>query len=260
MHPLLTRQINKHAGSPEFVEKLGPLLEAVSAAYEEADQERRLLEHTLQVTSEELTQANERLRRESEAKLRESEERYRSIFESSPETIVLADTRGVIMEINQRGMEFFDTTPQQAVGRNLADVVQLSLESAGVLREALQMTAEGRRIPPFEMEFTRGDGRTLTGYVYATVLSPGAGEPGGLVFIIADITERKMSEERLRETLRELERFNRLMVGREKRILELKREVNELCAVLGRKPAYRVDAGTSLDKLPGGGMPAEAIG
>jgi PAS domain-containing protein len=53
---------------------------------------------------------------------------------------------------------------------------------------------------------------------------------------IRDITERKQAEEALREShaqlqshAEELTRFNDTAVGRELRMIELKKEVNELC-------------------------------
>jgi len=73
---------------------------------------------------------------------------------------------------------------------------------------------------------------------------------------VQDITARKRAEEALRqkaEALRasndELEQFNRAMVGRELRMIELKQEINELCGRLGEPPRHE----TSTDRLPGGG-------
>ncbi len=45
-------------------------------------------------------------------------------------------------------------------------------------------------------------------------------------------------EEELRKRTEELEMFNKAMVDREMRIIEMKEEVNQLCEVLGREPAY----------------------
>jgi PAS domain S-box-containing protein len=62
-----------------------------------------------------------------------------------------------------------------------------------------------------------------------------------------EIAERKRAEEKLRYTVEELERtnadlerFNRLAVGRELRMIELKRAVNALSQELGREPPYDV--------------------
>jgi PAS domain-containing protein len=59
----------------------------------------------------------------------------------------------------------------------------------------------------------------------------------------AEVAERKRAEERLRATNDELTRFNRAMVDREIRMIELKKQVNELCARLGQPPRYTLDFG-----------------
>ena len=58
-----------------------------------------------------------------------------------------------------------------------------------------------------------------------------------------EIVERKRAEDRLKQTLAELERsnadlerFNRLAVGREVRMIELKRQINDLPQELDREP------------------------
>lgn len=63
-----------------------------------------------------------------------------------------------------------------------------------------------------------------------------------------DVTARKQAEEELkqrhlevRKTNDELLRFNRAAVDREMRIIELKKQVNELLEQLGREPKYRTD-------------------
>ena len=62
----------------------------------------------------------------------------------------------------------------------------------------------------------------------------------GLVGISRDITEHKETEDRLRRTMSNLERFNRLAVGRELQMIELKREVNDLLRSMGREEKYRI--------------------
>jgi len=66
-----------------------------------------------------------------------------------------------------------------------------------------------------------------------------------LCVAMVDITERKLPEEALRQKVEELrasndelELFNRTMVGRELRMIELKEEINELCRRLGESPRH----------------------
>jgi HAMP domain-containing protein len=55
-----------------------------------------------------------------------------------------------------------------------------------------------------------------------------------------EITERARAEQELKQKMEELQRFNRLAVGRELRMVELKQEVNELAEELGRESPYNV--------------------
>ncbi len=52
------------------------------------------------------------------------------------------------------------------------------------------------------------------------------------------VEEHKRAEGEIKLHMKELERINKFMTGREYRILELKAEINELLAELGRKPKY----------------------
>jgi hypothetical protein len=55
---------------------------------------------------------------------------------------------------------------------------------------------------------------------------------------IRDITERERAEARMAEQLEELRRWHDATLGREGRILELKKEVNALLADIGQPPRY----------------------
>jgi two-component system, chemotaxis family, CheB/CheR fusion protein len=61
---------------------------------------------------------------------------------------------------------------------------------------------------------------------------------GGMVH---DVTEQKRAERDIRRQIEELERFNKASVGRELRMVELKKEVNELCRLAGEMPRYKLD-------------------
>ena len=70
------------------------------------------------------------------------------------------------------------------------------------------------------------------------ILQPVVSGEDEILTIVRDITERKRAEQELKQKMEELERFNRLAVGRELRMIELKRQVNELSEQLGKEPPY----------------------
>jgi len=57
---------------------------------------------------------------------------------------------------------------------------------------------------------------------------------------LTSIIERKQAEEELKKKNKELQIFNDVTVGRELRILELKKEINELIKKTGQKPKYEI--------------------
>ncbi len=76
-----------------------------------------------------------------------------------------------------------------------------------------------------------------------------------------EINERRQVQERLRRSLYELERHNQGMTGREKRIVELKNQINGLLAELGRERVYgNTDSLEEIGGLPlaGGAEPVGA--
>jgi PAS domain S-box-containing protein len=108
----------------------------------------------------------------------------------------------------------------------------------------------------FEWMHKRIDGEEFPTTVLLTKM-----EQAGKVIVratIRDISEQNRPEEDPRKVLAETERVNRLMQGRETRIVALKQEVNALLAELGRGPAYRTentqplsDAAVRISAMPG---------
>ncbi len=66
------------------------------------------------------------------------------------------------------------------------------------------------------------------------------GKPERFVFMHENITERKQSEIALKKKSVELENFNQLMVGREIKMIDLKKEINDLCLRLGEEAKYHI--------------------
>ena len=66
------------------------------------------------------------------------------------------------------------------------------------------------------------------------------GTPQQIFGITYDITDRKKSEDHLKNRNKELELFNEITVGREIQMIELKKEINKMLEKSGKKPKYKI--------------------
>jgi PAS domain-containing protein len=92
------------------------------------------------------------------------------------------------------------------------------------------------------------EAKALNRFYDVSAWKVGGPESRQVAILFNDISDAKRAEEALRrhsEELRssneELERFNRTMVDRELRMVELKKQVNELSVRLGEGPRYPMD-------------------
>ncbi len=87
------------------------------------------------------------------------------------------------------------------------------------------------------IEFNTKDDRIIEA-TYSPILHDG--KIVNHLWIFRDITEEKTYEKKLKSQINELERFNKSMVERELRMIELKKEVNDLLLKSGLSPKYTI--------------------
>jgi hypothetical protein len=195
MNSLLLRQlrsarIDPAAQDPAWVK----WLETISDTYDELERDRRHLEHTLEVTSDELNEANEQLRSEAESQLRQVNQYYRRTLEGQ---------QGMILCFREEAGDFVHTlcrgqlagrlgwTADQVEGRRLDDF--LPAPAAAALRAAYRRAWQGE-----ECTF---EGESADGAIsYLALLQPRPGSEAAREVILSavEITDRKRVEAELR--------------------------------------------------------------
>jgi len=101
------------------------------------------------------------------------------------------------------------------------DVPRLEAEVAKFLEEGVEEFNQEYRL------ITRSGGVRWMHDQNKVLLDP-KGAPTHIQSIVLDITDRKQAEDELKEKLEELEKMNKLMVGRELKMIELKERIKEL--------------------------------
>lgn len=163
--------------------------------------------------------------------LLESEKTLRSMIDAISEAVFLMDREGTLLVVNETFAAWVGRRVGECTGRSVFGLVPQDVASRRrtwveeILRTGLPATYEDRR----EERWVR--------HSLFPIL-----DPDGRVARIAasgmDVTDARRVEEALLEQLDELRRWHEATLGREGRILELKREVNDLLAAAGRAPRY----------------------
>jgi PAS domain S-box-containing protein len=168
--------------------------------------------------------------------LRSASQYARSLIEASRDPLVTISPEGKITDVNEATVRVTGVARGQLVGTDFSDY----FTEPGRAREGyLRVFAQGFVTDyPLTIRHAGGD---LTEVLYnASVYKDAGGRVLGVFAAARDVTAQKRAElevakQRARELerLAELERFQKLTVGRELRMIELKKEIKDLRAAAG---------------------------
>ncbi len=133
-------------------------------------------------------------RKLADVAIRESEERFRSLLQNVSSVSVQGySPDGTTQYWNKASEELYGYTEQEAVGRNLIELI-IPPEMCEVVEQAiLHMAQTGQPIPSSELSLMRKDGSRVSVFSsHSIVQSPG--KPQELFCIDIDLTERKQIE------------------------------------------------------------------
>jgi PAS domain S-box-containing protein len=180
-------------------------------------------------------------RKKMETALRESHELLAGIAEQAPGVVyqyrLFPDGRSCFPYASQGIMDIYEVTPEEV--REDATVVFGRLHPDDRDRITSEILESARTLAFFHSEFRVALPRQGDRWRLSNATPQRTADGGALWYgIIMDITDRKLAEQQITEQLDELRRWRTVMLGREKRNIELKKEVNELQRLAGRPPRY----------------------
>jgi two-component system, chemotaxis family, CheB/CheR fusion protein len=176
----------------------------------------------------------------------EAHSRLAAIVESSGDAIISKTLEGVITSWNASAERLFGYRAEEMIGQPI--MILIPPDHRDEETEILERLRRGERIEHFETVRMAKNGQRIDVSLSVSPILDRAGRVIGASKIARDITERKEAEEvlrqihaELRSQTEELTRFNRVAVGRELRMIELKKEVNELCQQQGEAARYPLE-------------------
>ncbi len=140
-------------------------------------------------------------RKRAEEAMNLSEEKYRSIFENSPEMIMLLDAEAHFLEANGRGPEWLGYDEEELRGKHFSRLPFWSAADKKRLGALFARRLSGEDIPSYELEFICKDGRKLVGRVHGAALKNESGEISHALMMVSDVTQQKQVEAALENNL-----------------------------------------------------------
>lgn len=169
-----------------------------------------------------------------ETALRESEGRNRAILAQAIFGVAVTDLKGRFVEVNDAYCKITGYTEQELLATDFPAITHPEDQDNNMILIGQMLAGE---IPGYTVErYVRKDGGDVWVRNAVSLIRGSEQRPANIVALSYDITDQKQAEDDLRQShaelrlrAEELPRFNRVAVGRELRIIEIKKEVNELC-------------------------------
>jgi len=170
-------------------------------------------------------------RKHAEGEQTQATQYARSLFEASLDPLVTISVEGKITDLNEATIKVTGVAREESIGADFFDY----FTEPDKAREVYQRVFAEGSVTDYPLTIRHRDG-ALTDVLYNASVYRDAGDNViGVVAVARDVTDQKQAQAEIAEQqakeldrLAELERFQRLTVGRELKMIELKREIENL--------------------------------
>lgn len=186
----------------------------------------------------------------SEKAVMASDRLLQDVIDGSTSPIFLKDRDGRFITINASLEKMLGMTREEIRGKTDYDIAPKEVADHWRTHDE-QVMASGKAMQIEEAADLKDGHHIFLANKFPLV--DASGHVYGVGAISHDITDRKKAEQALRQSNAELSFLNKHMINRELRMVELKKEMNALCAKFGQPPAYPTLVPTEKREAPPSG-------
>ena len=221
-------------------------LKATNQQLSASEQQLRSANQQLRASNQQLTATEQQLRA-SNKQLTASEKGQKKEKEFSENLLMTANAFILTLELNANitlfnkfAEKLTGYKKEEVLGKNWFDIFIPKSDESLIIDVFSSVLKQMPEFSSYENIILCKSGSERMISWENTVLKDDNKKISGLLSIGIDITERKQAEELLKKRMNELEIFNEATVGRELKIIEHRKEINELLEKLGKKAKYEI--------------------
>lgn len=164
-------------------------------------------------------------------RLKKTLEEESLVFDAVPAWIFFKDTENKYIRVNQSYAEALELKKEDINGKSLFDIFpkKIADEYWKIDKEVIESGKPKNNV--IESRITRNG--TIWAQTNRIPYRDVNGKIIGVIGVVTDITDQKKAEDQVEEKIVELEKFNKLFIGREIKMIELKEEIDRLSKKCG---------------------------
>lgn len=149
-------------------------------------------------------------------------QKFEDLVKRSGDPIVILNTAGIIEFTNSAVSDISGHSTEEMLGHHFNDIGIILPEQIAMVNDQFSVLVRNEKVQPFEIVMKRKNGEE-----FIVEASPFFNPPDKVVVIFRDITKRVEFEKELKIKNEELAKLNQLMIGRELKMSELKKQLSE---------------------------------
>ncbi|MDP4192754.1 MAG: PAS domain S-box protein [Bacteroidota bacterium] len=249
-HEWILKAVHDENGTIIEYQATGRDVTSRKAIENELVEAKTLLEKRVEERTSELQKINEDLKKENNQR-REVEnklQRYNLAFMMSVDAFFITDAYGKILDINGTALEITGfNSLEEIVGHNIFEL--LSEHEGRRIFKIIKPVAEGKNVKNLELYINNVQRGPIPLEVSLSMLSADNSDEEGFIITARDITERKKSEEELRNSLSEKETLLKEIHHRVKNNLQIIHSILSLQSRYIQDPALLAILVESQDRI-----------
>ena len=143
-----------------------------------------------------------------EEKLRESERKYHNLYDNTPFSVVLINTKGVVVDMNPKAEEMLGYAPEELLGRKFMDLSIIHPDHLSTIVLLFKKFVKGEKMHRIDIQIQKKDGKIFWTNLQAALMK--INDETFVQALFTDITAQKEVEFLIDEEVKKLKELDKL--------------------------------------------------